>query len=435
MAELTADAERVVAPVDAAAPAAASELTPSNLKIAFACFIGAMMVGHTGFAAAAISVTMIPLSHEFGWGRGLIGGAITAMTWAGALATPFTGRYVDKFGARGFLIGMAVLISLATMAIAFSTSWAPQFYACFILLGLTSASYVAYTKIFASLFARHRGKALAFFSVEVALVSAAMPPIIKLLLADFGWRGVFVCIGVAKLVISLPILIAFLKDPTYEARRAAATAGTAAPAVEGMTAAEALRSWPFWLQAAANIGGGMTIFGLMPHLVGIMTSRGLTVDAAIGAMSLMALFLLIGQFSSALVMDKVRSPKLAAVYVAVFFVGVISLSRASAATGPAPLYAGIALMGLGGGGLPAVQLYQFTRYFGLKALAEILGLSRALMALITGVSPLLMGIVFDRTSSYDIALAILIGASLSSVVFLLLLPPYRYAAAPLPSKT
>ncbi len=420
-----ADMAEIAEGAAAGGAAEESDFSPRKLKIAFACLVGMTLAGPM-FVSGAITLVMTPLSQTFGWSRGEIGGALTLMTWAGALALPLAGRYADRVNVRGVLIAASVLIGLLVFALGLSTRSIWQFYGCFILLGVLGSSSVAYPRLVSALFTKHRGKALALFTAETTVVMAVMPQVMRILLEHFGWRGVFFGLGLITLVTAVPFLIIFLKDPT--AGRGKADLRAAPPTdLEGMSTAEALRSMPFWLLLAANIGGGVTIYGLLPHIVGMMTSRGVSLDAAVGALSLMALFNAVGQFSSGFVVDKIQVAKIASPFLVLFLIGIVLVSRTSSATGPLPLYVGLALMGLGGASQVPMLTYFLTRYFGLRSFAEINGVFRAAQAVLTAPAPWLIGVIFDRTGSYNFAFYLFMGCATSSIVLLALLPRYRFA--------
>jgi MFS family permease len=399
------------------------DLSWPKLKIAFACLVGLMLAGG-GFAQGAVALVMGPLQQAFGWSRAEIGFGLTLMTWAGAGAMPLFGMAMDRVGARWVLTGAAALIAAVTFAFGLVQGALWQFYACFVALGVLNASALGYTKIVSGLFSRHRGKAFALFTAEATIVAALLPQLMKVFLEQGGWRTVFLWLAALKLALALPILLAWLRDPARPAQ-----ASPSPDLLEGMGVGAALRTRAFWLIAAANMGGGLVIYGLLPHLVGMMKSHGLGLDAAVGAMSLMAVFNALGQLSSGFVIDRVPNPKVAAAYLCLFLAGIGLISVASAATGPLPLYAGVALMGLGGGSQQVMRNYMFTRYFGLKAFASILGLFMAMQAVLTAPSPFLIGLIYDRTGRYDLAFAAFVAAAVVSILAFLALPPFRFAAA------
>ncbi len=220
-------------------------------------------------------------------------------------------------------------------------------------------------------------------------------------------------------------MIAWLKDPDP------APGATPDPALlEGESLAEALRTRTFWLMTLANAGGGLVIYGMIPHLVGMMQGAGLSLSAAVNAMSLMALANVMGQLSSGFVVDRVQTPKVAAAYLCLFFVGVFLVSRASAATGPVLLYTGVILMGLGGGSQMPMRNYFFTRYFGLRGFGAILGTFMAISAVLTAPAPFVIGLIYDRTHSYSGAFAMFMVAAAISIGAFLVLPRYRYGLLP-----
>ncbi len=383
------------------------------------------MIAGGGVAQGAIALVMQPLQHSFGWSRGEIGFSLTLMTWASALAMPFLGRRMDRMGSRRVLLVTAGLITVVTLSLAAATSSILQFWGCFAVLGLLNGSQVGYTKVVSGLFTRHRGKAFALFTAESTVVAAVLPQLMKLFVEGSGWRGLFVWLAAIKLVLALPIMIAWLKDPDP------APGATPDPALlEGESLAEALRTRTFWLMTLANAGGGLVIYGMIPHLVGMMQGAGLSLSAAVNAMSLMALANVMGQLSSGFVVDRVQTPKVAAAYLCLFFVGVFLVSRASAATGPVLLYTGVILMGLGGGSQMPMRNYFFTRYFGLRGFGAILGTFMAISAVLTAPAPFVIGLIYDRTHSYSGAFAMFMVAAAISIGAFLVLPRYRYGLLP-----
>ena len=414
------------APAEAAAPAG-REFSATNLKIAVACLAG-MVVAFSSFVQGAMALLQLPLVQQFHWSRGGIGFALTLMSWASAAAAPFVGRYIDLVGTRRLLIWAAVGISLVTFALTFTGPSILYFYACFVLLGLFGASVVGYTKIIAAVFSRHRGKAFAFFTVESTAVAAVMPLLMNAVLSHWGWRAIFVVLAAIKLFIALPILLAWLRDPAEAAGGKGAATAAAPSEAEGLTLSETLRTRTFWLIMLANVGGGLTIYGLLPNLVAMAALQGLSRGAAVWALSFMSLFIAVGQFSAGFVLDRIASAKVAAAYLLLFPIGLWLLIGASAATGPLPLLAGMALMGVGGGAQNPMQSYFFTRYFGLKAFAQNTGVFRAIQAVVTGLAPAVVGTIYDRTHGYGEAYGMFFAGAFVSIVVFLLLPRYRFAA-------
>jgi MFS family permease len=297
-------------------------------------------------------------------------------------------------------------------------------------MGLMGGSVVGYYKIIATIFSRHRGKAFGLFTLEATLVGALMPLFMNTVLDQWGWRAIFIALAAVKLLVAVPILLLWLKDPTEEVRREAA-ANSAQPVTpsDGMTVVETLKSAPFWMIFLANLGGGLTINGLMPNLVAMANAQGLGRGSAAVALRFMALFIAIGRLTAGFVVDRVHTAKVAAAYLLLFPIGIFLLSGASPSTGPLPLFAGMAMMGIGGGAQDPMQSYFFSRFFGNRAFAQNLGVFRAIQSLLTAPAPAIIGLIFDRTGHYDLAYAMFLASAAVSITMFLLMPRYRYAAA------
>ena len=69
--------------------------------------------------------------------------------------------------------------------------------------------------------------------------------------------------------------------------------------------------------------------------------------------------------------------------------------------------------------------YAISRYFGLRALGEIYGYTFAAVTLGAAVGPLVMGVSFDATGSYSMALILFTVASFTAAGLMAWLGPYR----------
>ena len=69
--------------------------------------------------------------------------------------------------------------------------------------------------------------------------------------------------------------------------------------------------------------------------------------------------------------------------------------------------------------------YLVSRYFGLRAFGEIYGYAFAAFTLGGVVGPLLMGVGFDSTGSYRLALGVFVVATLTAAVLMTRLGSYR----------
>ena len=70
--------------------------------------------------------------------------------------------------------------------------------------------------------------------------------------------------------------------------------------------------------------------------------------------------------------------------------------------------------------------YFYTRFFGMKAYGEIAGINMGVVSLIGGFSAPLVGFLFERTGSYNLAMIGMIAGYVVSALLYLTLGRYRY---------
>jgi cyanate permease len=84
-----------------------------------------------------------------------------------------------------------------------------------------------------------------------------------------------------------------------------------------------------------------------------------------------------------------------------------------------------ALLGVGIGAEGDIMAYLVSRYFGLRAFGEIYAYVLAIYTLGAVVGPLLMGVSFDSTGSYDLVLIPFLLLTFAGAVLMTRLGPYR----------
>ncbi len=124
-------------------------------------------------------------------------------------------------------------------------------------------------------------------------------------------------------------------------------------------------------------------------------------------------------------LDRVQSPKIAAPFFLAALAGLLLLHHAS---GSLPALAGAAVLGFGIGAESGIGPYFFSRYFGMRSFGTIYGCLVSLLAISSGVGPMLLGMAFDRTGSYGRGLVIAEVGLAVGTVLIFLLGPYLFAA-------
>ena len=372
----------------------------------------------------ATGIFIKPISQELGFGRGDIATAIGISSVMTAVASPFFGRLIDRYGVRTPLAVSIILFALATAAMSLLPGSVFGLYAMFALAGLFAIGQTpgSYSKVVSAWFDRQRGFALGIVLAGVGMGTIVLPMICKTLIGTFGWREAY--LGLAGLIILLallPVLI-FIREP------ARTLAGDLSPGVTlpGVSMAEAARDRRFWYMIVSFFLAVVAINGSLVHVVPMLTDRGMSLADAVAIISSSGIALIVGRLLAGWIIDRVFAP-----YVAVFFlvcpmVGLLILALQPVEVSP---LVGVLLLGLGIGGETDLLSYMVSRYFGLAKFGTIYGwiFTAALAGNAVGSS--ILGWAFQLTHSYS---ATLIAYSLLLAVataLTLVLGPYRYPPA------
>ena len=113
-----------------------------------------------------------------------------------------------------------------------------------------------------------------------------MPPFAQHLIANFGWRNAYAILGLAVLLIPVPIVAAFLKEKPGDLgllSDGVASADSPAPArhdASGLMASEAWRSPAFWLIVSSFFLVGASVQGCIVHTAAMLNDRGVGLQGA-----------------------------------------------------------------------------------------------------------------------------------------------------------
>jgi predicted MFS family arabinose efflux permease len=136
-----------------------------------------------------------------------LGLAITFMSGASGLLQTPVGFLVDRYGARPFLVGGTLLMTLSMSAMAFATAYW-QILVLSALSGIgNSVVHPADYSVLAGSISRHRiGRAFALHTFNGNLGNVCAPPITAALVLLLGWRHTLLAYGLVGVPLVLTIL-------------------------------------------------------------------------------------------------------------------------------------------------------------------------------------------------------------------------------------
>jgi MFS family permease len=371
----------------------------------------------------AFGVFLKPVSTDLGFSRGTLGSALLLNSLVTAIASPFFGRFLDRYGIRGVMLPSILLFALTIMSFSFLTSSIVVLYCFYALSGLTcmGQTTIGYSKIVAQWFDKQRGLALGITTAGVGLGTALIPQFAEFWIRHSGWRIAYVALGAAIFVLAfLPVLL-FVREPS-----AAASAATSTPdagLAKGLTLGEAARTPRFWALMVAFFLAVAAINGTLTHVIALLTDRGLPARVGADALSTAGISLMLGRIASGYCLDRFWGPYVAALFFACPLVGIFLLASG---LGGYWLSIGVILCGIGIGGELDFMAFFISRYFGLKAFGQIYGWIFGVFTVGTGAGPYVMGAAYDAMHSYNLMFTIFEAALLIVCGIFLFLGPYPF---------
>ncbi|OCC25542.1 MFS transporter [Croceicoccus estronivorus] len=388
------------------------------------CLFG-ISTGPAAFGLASMGLFSESLHQTFGWSRTEISAAVSIMMLSTALAMPLAGRMVDRWGARRVLIPSIVLLALCLLAMPMVTQYW-QFIAVYLGMGTIAVgtNSVPYMRIIASWFDRRRGLAIGIAGSGTGLGFAYVPLLTEALVSRGGWQTGYIGLAAVLLLVTLPLTIFVLRESPRDIGLSIDGGAATEEQVEdhtGLSPREALRSRNFWVLASIFVGLAFVLYGLIPHLVPMLTDNGLSSGTAALIASVFGLAAFGGRLLIGFLIDKYDARRIALLFFSLSAVGLVILAT------PAPPGVLVLVAVLLGGSLGAevdMLAYLASRYFGLRCFAQIFSLLFSAVLVAMGLGPLAFGLVYDITGSYGAILALGVPICIAAILLVLLLQPY-----------
>jgi len=372
----------------------------------------------------AFGAYVVLLEDDFGWSRTAFALAFALQRVESGLLGPVEGWAIDRFGPRKVMITGIVIFALGFFAFSQINSIA-TFYAAFLVIALGSAlgSFLPVTVAVVNWFNDRRALALAFVSMGFAAGGLVQPGVVALL-ESIGWRQMAIVSGVLVLVIGLPLatLVRHRPEDYGMLPDGAAPTSEETPPEVGFTARQALRTRAFWFIALGHGSSLLVIGAVMVHFVAHVEELGYSLSYAATMILVMTVSMVIGQtFIGGFLGDRIN--KRLTIVIALFGHGVALLLLAYA-TNQLMIIGFVVINGAAMGTRgPLIQAIR-ADYFGRQSFGTIMGFSSLVMmgGMIAG--PVIAGISYDSTGSYEFGFTLLaILAAFGSLFFVFTTKP------------
>ena len=337
--------------------------------------LGIAQIVSWGSLYYAIGVLGPAMRAELGVSELFLFGSFTAgLLVCGAIA-PATGKAIDRLGGRKVLFAGSIVGALSMAALALAQG--PVLVVGGWAIAGASMAATLYDPAFATL-SQHAGdryrRAVTALTLLGGFASTVFWPLSQALLEAFGWRATFAIYAAMHLAICLPIHAFIIPRRARAVSEPSTAAGAASPAPH--------RPGLAWLNAGFAIAN-LVVGVVAVHMVGLLTTSGLTTGEAIAMSVLMGPMQVAGRVIEIAFLRKAR-----ATAVGIFALGLIVTAL-------------VLLLFVSGGGVVAV-LFVMAYGAGNGILTIVRGAAPAEMYGATGLGALLGYLA--RASSYARAL-------------------------------
>lgn len=169
--------------------------------------LGITQIMGYGTLMYAYAVLLPHMATDLGLSLSQIFGVLSAGLLFGGLVSPLSGHLTDRFGGRWVMVGGSVFAGFALIAMSFVTTWQQLFFT--ILLAEGAGMFVLYNVAFAAVarldLSVPARRSISIITLFGGVASTIFWPLTLALFNAHGWQTTWMILGVAYLIVSLPI--------------------------------------------------------------------------------------------------------------------------------------------------------------------------------------------------------------------------------------
>jgi MFS family permease len=374
-----------------------------------------------------LPLVMGPIHAEYGWDFAQIAAGVTLFGIIASLLAPVFGAMADRVGVRRVALTSLFLFALMFAAFYFVPASVGGWWVFWALLGIIGigSTPVTWSRAISLWFNKNRGLALGIMLLGTSLAAFVVPQIAQYAIREWGWRSAFPVVALLPLLIGLPIGLLWFREPRPEERPAGIS--DASGVVIGVTLKEAARDYRFWVLIASILIIALAYGGAHIHIAQIVSLHGFSGQVAANVLGVVALGILTGRLLVGFLFDRFWAPGIA--FPALLLPAIACWLLMGTGTSLPLLMFGAFLLGFAAGTESDVIAYLAARYFGMANYGSIYGALYMPFGIASAISPIVYGLVRDRTGSYDPMLTAAMGMFAVGGSLLLLLGRYPDWAA------
>jgi predicted MFS family arabinose efflux permease len=392
-----------------------SQKPPDLMPWGFVGSLATAQIVSWGSLIYAFTLFIAPMGQELGWTKPQLTLAYSLGLCASGLAAVTVGSLIDRGHGRLVMTGGSLAATLLLLAWARVESY-PAFLAIWVAIGATMSA-VLYDPGFAVLTRRlgplsRRG--ITAMTLIGGFASTVFIPLTHLFIQELGWRGALLALSALN---GLVVLVHALVVPAGASDLGIKTSHPDAPSAG--TARRVLRLRPFWGFVVTSVLHGAVFTGFAVHMIPLLVERGLSLDAAVGAFSLVGPAQVAARFLIATTERRIgmRAIGLATTALA----GVAFMLLWFVGPGSWLVVPFVLLYGASNGMMTIVRAVLPAELFGQADYGAIQGMISAPATLAKAAAPFAFGALWAVAGGYDAVLAVAVALSVATFVSFALL--------------
>jgi MFS family permease len=384
---------------------------------------GMMMLASAGMSQA-FSLFVKPMAADFGGARGDISIAYTIYMVGFGVGSFVMTWLADRVSMRLLLLIAAITYSAGAILSGLAhTLWA-LYLAFGVLNGSAIGSLVGcLTYLVAQWFAARKGLALGILLAGMGLGVFASSMTASMMMESYGWRGTFIVLGVAALLVNCPMLLLIRERTVARASQngvdqISPPRTQSAPGTAGAvwSTATAVKTWSFWSLSATFFCCCLSHSGPLLHYIPYASDLGITAQGSALLVTIMGLASVVGRTGLGALSDWLGGkPTLFVCLV----VQMLMAAWALVFTSWAAWVSFAIVFGISYGGVFPLYPAITRGYFGAEGTGGIYGFQLMLSTIAMGLGGYLGGYLFDLFGTYRVSFLTSVAIGTLSILLLM----------------
>jgi len=382
----------------------------------------------------SIGAFMLPMTTDLSWTRAEFILPRSLGQFVMAFTGFYIGSYVDRLGARAFVLAGLFILTAALWGLSMIQAWWQWVILNGILLTVGAAliGSLVVNVTLSKWFVANRGQAIGWSSMGVSFAGIGLTPVITRYIDAYGWRAGWQAMAVATLVLALPAALMMRRAPEdyglHPDGRSDAQMSTEAGARAqadydtSVTRKQALRMPLFYMLVGAFSMFQVLIPVVLFQTIPFMTDAGYSRSTAALMITIASVPALVTKPMWGWLIDRVNPKPLAAFSVALSGLALIMIVLSVQARSLSLEYLSFFILGIGWGGVIPMQEVIWASYFGRRYLGAVRSAALPFALILGAGGPLAVGHYHDVVGNYDGAFIIVGCMSLLAGALILALP-------------